>query len=80
MVHQSSDQGDRKGTNVYSGNIETKLSVVKPLLVRSLRSFNDHMQNNLVMIIKAFQMVGITPITEIESPDKDPFKNIQQTQ
>ena len=38
------------------------------------------MQNNLVMIIKAFQMVGITPITEIEIPDEDPFKNIQQTQ
>ena len=35
------------------------------------------MQNNREIIIKAFQMAGITPIAEIEIPDEDPFKNIQ---
>ena len=65
-----------KGTNVYSVNIETKLSVVKSLHTRWLISFYDHMQNNREMIIKAFQMAGITPIAEIEIPDEDPFKNI----
>ena len=65
-----------KGTNVYSVNNETKLSVVKPLRARWLISFYDHIQNNRQMIIKAFQMAGITPIAEIEIPDEDPFKNI----
>ena len=35
-----------KGTNVYSVNIETKLSVVKPLHTRWLVGFYDHMQND----------------------------------
>ena len=61
-----------KGTNVYSMNIETKLSVVKPLHARWLISFYDHMQNNREMITEAFQMAGITPIAEIEIPDEDP--------
>ena len=65
-----------KGTNVYSVNIETKLSVVKPLQARWLIRFYDHMQNNREMIIKACQMAGITPIAEIDIPDEDPFKNI----
>ena len=58
-----------KGTNVYSVNIETKLSVVKPLHARWLVSFYDHMQNNREMIITAFQMAEITLIAEIEIAD-----------
>ena len=57
-------------------NIETKLSVVKPLHAKWLISFYDHMQNNREMIIKAFHMAGITPIAEMEVPDEDPFKDI----
>ena len=60
-----------KGTNVYSVNIETELSVVKPLHARWLVSFYDHIQNNHGMIIKAFQMAGITPIAEIKILDED---------
>ena len=66
-----------KGTNVYTVNIETNLSGVKPLHARWLISFKNHMQNSREMIIKAFQMAGITPIVEIEIPDEDSFKNIQ---
>ena len=65
-----------KGTNIYLVNIETKLSVVKPLQARWLTSFYDHMQNNHEMIIKAFQMAGITHIAEIEILDEDPFKTL----
>ena len=65
-----------KGTDVYYVTTETKLSVIKPLHASWLISFYDQMQNNHEMIIKAFQMVGITPIPETETPDEDPFKNI----
>ena len=65
-----------KGRNVLFVNIETKLSVVKPLHARWLISIYDHMENNCEMIIKAFHMAGITPIAEIKIPDEDPFKNI----
>ena len=65
-----------KGANVHFVNIGTKLSVVKPSHARWLISFYDHMQNNREMIMKAFQMAGITPIAEIEIPDEDSFKNI----
>ena len=69
-----------KGTNVYSVNIETKLSVVKPLHARWLISFYDHIQNNREMIIKAFQMEGITSIAEIEIPDEDLLKPLAYIQ
>ena len=58
-------------------NIETNLSVVKPLHARWLISFKNHIQNSREMIMKAFQMAGITPIVQIEIPDEDSFKNIQ---
>ena len=65
-----------KEVNVLSVNIETKLSIVKPLHARWLISFYDHMQNNRQMIIKAFEMAGIIPIATIEVPDEDPFKHL----
>ena len=68
-----------KGTNIYSVNIETKLSVIKPLHARWLISCYDHMLNSREMIIKAFQMAGITPTAKIEIPDEDPFKDIWLT-
>ena len=37
------------------------------------------MQNDSEMIIKAFQMTGITPIAETEIPDEDPFTHIYLT-
>ena len=64
------------GVNVLSVNIETKLSIVKPLHARWLISFYDHMQNNRQMIIKAFEMAGIIPIATFEVPDEDPFKHL----
>ena len=54
-------KGTEKGRNVYIVNIETKLSVVKPLHARWLISFYAHVQNDREMIIKAFQMTEITP-------------------
>ena len=65
-----------KGVNVLSVNIETKLSIVKPLHARWLITFYDHMQNNRQMIITAFEMAGIIPIATIEVPDEDPFKHL----
>ena len=43
-----------KGTNVYSVNVETQFSDVKPLHARWLINFYDHVQNNREMIMKAF--------------------------
>ena len=65
-----------KGMNGFSGNIETKLSIFKPLHARWLISFYDHIQNNRQMIIKAFEMAGIIPIATIEVPYEDPFKHL----
>ena len=45
-----------KGVNVFSVNIETKLSIVKPLHARWLISFYDHMQNNRQMIINGWHI------------------------
>ena len=59
-----------KGTNVYSLNIETKLSVFKPLHSRWLISIYDHMQNSREMIMKASHR------RNRQIPDEDPFKNI----
>ena len=67
-----------KGVNVLSVNIETKLSIVKPLHARWLISFYDHMQNNRQMIIKAFEMAGIIPIATIEVPDEDHLNTYKQ--
>ena len=65
-----------KGINVFSVNIEMKLSIVKPLHARWLISLYDHMQNNRQVIIKAFEMAGIIPIAIIEVPDEDTFKHL----
>ena len=74
-----------KGTNVYSVNIETNLSVVKLLHAKWLISFYDQMQNNREEIItKALKFEANFVRTRILKgksyyPNTDAFLNFTQT-
>ena len=62
-----------EGSEVYGIDINFNVSVMKPIHARWLRSFYDHMQNQVNLIKQSFYMVGIYDAITMPLPEEDPF-------
>ena len=60
-----------KGIDVYSIDVNTKLSVMKPIHARWLVGLYDHLQNKPEVIRKGFEMAGI-----VAAVTDDPFEDL----
>ena len=62
------------GKNIYQVDIETKLSIIKPIYAPWIISLYDKFCNSNEMVIKAFQMASITEALKNENMEEDdPF-------
>ena len=62
------------GKNIYQVDIETKLSIIKPICAPWSISLYDKFFNSNEMVIKAFQMASITEALKNENMEEDdPF-------
>ena len=57
--------------NIYQVDIETKLSIMKPIHARWIISLYDKFRNSDEMVIKAFQMASITEASTNEKMEED---------
>ena len=65
------------GKDVYAIDIDTKLSVMKPVRARWVISLYDKFRNDPEMIIKAFDMAFVTEALQMDNLDgEDPFSGL----
>ena len=57
--------------NIYQVDIETKLSIMKPIHARWIISLYDKFRNSDEVVIKAFQMASITEASTNEKMEED---------
>ena len=65
-----------EGVDVYSIDISTKLSVMKPIHARWLAGLYDHIRNKPDLIRKGFEMAGIVEAINKELEPEDPFEDL----
>ena len=64
------------GLDIYKVDISTKLSVMKPTHARWLIGLYDYLRNKHEMILKGFEMAGLTEALEIELPSENPYDDL----
>ena len=64
------------GLDIYEVDISTKLSVMKPTHARWLIGLYDYLRNKREMILKGFEMAGLTEALEIELPSENPYDDV----
>ena len=64
------------GMDIHEVDIPVELSVIKPFHAQWLIGLCDHLRNQPDMILKAFEMSGLTEALEIELPDENPFADL----
>ena len=65
-----------EGVDVYSIDVSTKLSVMKPIHARWVAGLYDHIRNKPDMIRKGFEMAGIVEAINKELEPEDPFEDL----
>ena len=65
-----------KGIDVYSIDVNTKLSVMKPIHAHWLVGLYDHLRNKPEVIRKGFEMAGIVEAVTKELVPEDPFEDL----
>ena len=66
-----------EGVDIYSIDISTKLSVMKPIHARWLAGLYDHIWNKPDVIRKlGFEMAGIVEAVNKELEPEDPFEDL----
>jgi len=64
------------GRDVYEVNVPLKMSIIKPIHAKWLLGLYDYLRNNKEMIIKSFEMAGITEAMNMELPPENPFQDL----
>ena len=62
-----------EGENIYKIDIPLNLSVMKPVHAKCIIGLYDHIRNNEYMVIKAFEMSGLTEALSMELEHEDPY-------
>ena len=65
-----------KGIDVYAIDVNTKVSVMKPIHTRWLVGLYDHLRNKPEVIRKGFEMAGIVEAVTKELEPEDPFEDL----
>ena len=62
-----------KGIDVYNVQIDTTLTVMKPIHARWIIGLYDKLRNLEQVIIKGFDQAGISDAIDLELDPEDPF-------
>ena len=65
-----------KGTDVYKIDVNTTLTVMKPVHAKWVIGLYDHLRNSSDIITKGFEKAGITEAIESELDLEDPFADL----
>ena len=64
------------GTDVYSIDVSTRLSIMKPLHAQWTIGLYDHLRNKRDIVIKGFEMAGVNEAITMELEMEDPFTDL----
>ena len=64
------------GTDVYSINVKTNLSIIKPIHAQWVIGLYDYLRNKTDLIIKGFEIAGITEAINFDLEPEDPFTDL----
>ena len=64
------------GTDVYSINVKTNLSIIKPIHAQWVIGLYDYLRNKTDFIIKGFEIAGITEAINFDLEPEDPFTDL----
>ena len=64
------------GTDVYSINVKTNLSIIKPIHAQWVIGLYDYLRNKTDLIIKGFEIAGITEAINCDLEPEDPFTDL----
>ena len=64
------------GLDVYDVKVNTTLSVMKPIHARWIIGLYDYLRNSQEVIIKGFEMAGISEAIRLELGPDDPFSDL----
>ena len=67
-----------EGIDVYSSDVNAKLSVMKAIHTRRLVGLYDHLRDKPEVIRKGFEMAGIVEAVTKEVEPEDPFEDLAQ--
>ena len=64
------------GMDIRGADIPVKLSIIKSLHAQWLIGLYDYLRNQPDMILKAFEMSGLTEAMQMDLPDENPFADL----